>query len=70
MVVSRAGEVLEGAGRRRCVRLVGVGEFLLQNGFSSVVSVMGGIDAYAIDADGEVPRYQNEMKGEECSSCG
>jgi rhodanese-related sulfurtransferase len=47
-----------------------ISQFLLQNGFSSVVSVMGGIDAYAIEADDKVPRYQNEMKGEECSSCG
>lgn len=47
-----------------------ISQFLLQNGFSSVVSVMGGIDAYAIEADEKVPRYQNEMKGEECSSCG
>lgn len=47
-----------------------ISQFLLQNGFSSVVSVMGGIDEYAIEADDRVPRYQNEMKGEECSSCG
>jgi rhodanese-related sulfurtransferase len=45
-------------------------QFLLQNGFSSVVSLLGGIDAYALEADPSVGQYQNEMKGEECSSCG
>ncbi|KAG8460621.1 hypothetical protein KFE25_011396 [Diacronema lutheri] len=45
-------------------------QFMLQNGFRSVVSLLGGIDAYAAEADPAVGRYQNEMKGEECSSCG
>lgn len=45
-------------------------QFLLQNGFRSVLSLAGGIDAYALQADPAVPTYQNEMKGEECGSCG
>lgn len=45
-------------------------QFMLQNGFSSVVSLLGGIDAYALEADPSVGRYQNEMKGEECGTCG
>jgi rhodanese-related sulfurtransferase len=45
-------------------------QFMLQNGFQSVVSVLGGIDAYALEVDPSIGQYQNEMKGEECSSCG
>lgn len=45
-------------------------QFMLQNGFQHVVSLLGGIDAYALEADPAVGQYQNEMKGEECASCG
>lgn len=45
-------------------------QFMLQNGFQHVQMLNGGIDAYAEHADPSVGRYENEMKGEECGSCG
>ena len=32
-------------------------EFLLQQGFSNVRNLIGGIDAWSIQVDGSVPRY-------------
>jgi adenylyltransferase/sulfurtransferase len=31
--------------------------FLLQQGFSNVKNLIGGIDAWSIQVDGKVPRY-------------
>lgn len=40
------------------VRSMHVAQFLVQNkGFTNVLNVTGGIDAYSLEADPSVPRY-------------
>ena len=39
------------------VRSQSVAEFLLENGFSTVKNMTGGIDAWALHVDPNVPRY-------------
>ena len=42
------------------IRSLAAAEFLVRNGFKNVKSMNGGIDAYAVEADPKIKRYEKQ----------